>query len=158
MRRLLASTLIMFLPTDAIADGHQDALARMEAGTEKMTDNLLDFYVNRVPTLADVRPDMSWDQTFRDAGQCILDGLTVDGGDDGVATYLSALEEFAEADITNFTDMTTQMPDVLASDIALNLSNTCGMIRLGTARMAASGLNEAFSQEGVMAKVLAPSE
>ena len=158
MRAFTLSTVLLFTPYLALADGHADALDRMEAGTEKMTDNLLDFYVARVPTLGETRPDMSWDTAFREAGQCILDGIAADGGDAGTATYLGALENFAEAEILNFTDMSTQMPDALATDVVLNLSSDCGMISLGTERMAESGLTEAFAQEGVMAAVLAPAQ
>lgn len=158
MRALIISALFTAVSGFAFADGHADALARLEAGTEKMTNNLLDFYVSRVPSLEDVRPDMSWDAEFRDAGQCILDGLDTDGGPTAVADYLAALEEFADAEIVNFTDMTTQMPAALSSNVVLGLSNSCGMIRIGTERMAASGLNDAFAQDGVMQKVLAPAE
>lgn len=157
MRRLVL-TLILTSTTVAFAEGHDDALARIEAGTEAMTNNLLDFYVGRAPELAVFRPDMSWDAAFREAGQCLLDGLQADGGDAGVATYLAALETFAKAEIVNFTDLTTQMPDALATDIVLDLSAACGMIQLGTTRMEDSGLTEAFQQRDVMAKVLAPAE
>lgn len=158
MRRLLLSIALFFAPLAALAEGHASALDRMEAGTEKMTDTLLNFYESRVPELADVRPDMAWDVAFRDAGRCILDGLNADGGAAAVSTYLAALERFAEANIVNFTDMTTQMPEALATNVVLELSQACGMIALGTDRMAASGLNIAFAKEGVMAKVLAPAE
>lgn len=158
MCRLILATLLTVFPVLTAADGHSDALDRLEAGTTAMTDNLLDFYVSRVPELADVRPDMSWDAAFRDAGQCILDGIDADGGSAAVAEYLTALEEFAAAEIRDFTDMTTLMPDALSTNVVLGLSNSCGMIALGTQRMAASGLNDAFAQEGVMEKVLAPAE
>jgi hypothetical protein len=158
MRSITLSAFIVFLPCFVMADGHSDALARLETYTEKMTDNLMDFYVARVPELGDVRPDMTWDTEMREAGQCILDGITADGGDAGVATYLAALEDFADADIVKFTDLTTKMPDALATDVVLTLSSSCGMVKIGSERMAASGLNEAFAKEGVMARVLAPAE
>ena len=158
MRVLTITAVLTLVPFGAFADGHADAMVRLEAGTEKMTDNLLDFYIGRAPELADFRPDMTWDDDFREAGQCLLDGLRSDGGDAAVATYLSALEDFAEAKIVNFTDLTTLMPDALATDIVLDLSTACGTISLGSERMAASGLNDAFQQEGVMAKVLAPAQ
>ena len=98
MCRLILATLLTVFPVLTAADGHSDALSRLEAGTTAMTDNLLDFYVSRVPELADVRPDMSWDAAFRDAGQCILNGIDADGGSAAVAEYLTALEKFAAAD------------------------------------------------------------
>ena len=146
------------LPAMVSADEHITALDRMEISTERMTDNLLNFYESRVPELADVRPDMVWDSAFRDAGRCILDGLNAEGGAAAVVTYLAALERFAEAEIVNFTDLTEKMPAALASDIVLELSQVCGMIALGAEKMAASGLNEAFAAEGVLDKVLAPAE
>lgn len=158
MRSLTTFAFLTLLPVTAAADGHADALARLEAGTEAMTDNLLDFYIDRAPELAEFRPDMAWDDDFREAGQCLLDGLSAEGGDTTVATYLAALEAFSQAEIVNFTDLTTLMPDALATDVVLDLSSACGTISLGSERMAASGLNEAFQAEGVMAKVLAPAE
>lgn len=158
MRRLTIIAALIFSPFAAAADGHADALARLEAGTEAMTENLLDFYVDRAPELAGFRPDMTWDDAFREAGQCLLDGLNAEGGDAAVASYLAALEEFSKAEIVNFTDLTTLMPDALATDVVLDLSSVCGTISLGSERMAASGLTRAFQAEGVMAKVLAPAE
>lgn len=158
MRAVCALSLLLFTATSAIAEGHYDALARMEAGTLAMTDNLLDFYIGRVPELAAARPDMSWDEEFREAGQCVLDGLTAHSGNEGVAAYLAALEAFGVTQIMTFSDLTEKMPDVLSDPVALELSSTCGMITLGTARMQASGLNEAFAAEGVMERVLAPAE
>lgn len=158
MRAIYATTLLVFAATSVFADGHQDALARMEAGTTAMTDNLLDFYIGRVPELAAARPDMSWDDDFREAGQCVLDGLNAHSGDAGVATYLAALETFGVTEIVTFSDLTEKMPDVLSDPVALELSSTCGMISLGTARMEASGLHEAFAADGVMERVLAPAK
>lgn len=158
MRKSLIVVTLACSPLTAMAEGHADALARLEAGTVQMTNNLLDFYIGRAPQLAAFRPDMSWDEAFREAGQCVLDGLHADGGDAAVATYLSALEGFATAEIVNFADLTTQMPDAMATDVVLDLSSACGTIKIGTERMQASGLTEAFQQEGVMAKVLAPAE
>ena len=157
MTRFLA-TAALLLASPALADGHADALARMETGTVAMTANLLDFYESRVPELAEVRPDMTWDDAYRTAGQCVLDGLAAHGGDAAVAAYLAALETYAAADFDSFTDLTTKMPDTLADPVALELSSSCGMIGLGTARMEASGLNAAFQADGVMDRVLAPAE
>jgi hypothetical protein len=130
----------------------------MEAGTVGMTNNLLDFYESRVPELAEVRPDMSWDDEYRTAGQCVLDGLASHGGPEAVAGYLTGLEDFATAELNSFTELTTKMPDVLADPKALEFSSSCGMIALSTARMEASGLNTAFQADGVMERVLAPAE
>ena len=158
MRVFSLIAFFTLLPAMVSADEHITALDRMEISTERMTDNLLNFYESRVPELADVRPDMVWDSAFRDAGRCILDGLNAEGGAAAVVTYLAALERFAEAEIVNFTDLTEKMPAALASDIVLELSQVCGMIALGAEKMAASGLNEAFAAEGVLDKVLAPAE
>jgi hypothetical protein len=158
MRHFTLSALLICLPCLIFADGSSDALERLESGTERMTDNLLDFYVHRVPELAEFRPDMSWDDEFRDAGQCFLDGLKADGADAAVATYLDALEDFATAEITNFTDLTSKMPEELSTGTVLALSDSCGTIAIGTARMAESGMNEAFAKEGVMERVLAPAQ
>lgn len=158
MRLPLLTCLLAIGPTLAQAEGHADALARMEAGTVAMTNNLLDFYESRAPELAEVRPDMTWDDDFRAAGQCVLDGIAAHSGEEGVADYLAALEDFATVEITSFTDMTVKMPDTLADPKTLELSSSCGMIALGTNRMEASGLNAAFQAEGVMDRVLAPAE
>ncbi len=158
MRTSLMTCLIALTPLTGAADGHADALARFEAGTIAMTENLLDFYESRVPELADVRPDMSWDDDFRTAGQCVLDGLHSHGGDAAIAAHLAALEDFGSAEITTFTELTTKMPDVLADPKTLEFSSTCGMIGLGTERMEASGLNAAFQADGVMERVLAPAQ
>lgn len=158
MTRSIVTSALLLLAAPAMADGHADALARMETGTVAMTNNLLDFYVARVPELAAVRPDMTWDDAFRTAGQCVLDGIASHGGDAAVAAYLAALESWAAAEISSFTDLTEKMPDVLADPTVLEFSSICGMIALGTDRMEASGLNAAFQAEGVMERVIAPAE
>lgn len=158
MRISLLTAIVVLAPHFASADGHADALARMQSSTEAMTDNLLDFYEARAPELAEVRPDMSWDDAFRTAGQCVLDGLQSHGGDAAVATYLAALEDFATVEIETFTDLTSKMPDALADPKTLEFSSSCGMIALGTTRMEASGLNEAFQDPTVMERVLAPAQ
>lgn len=158
MRVLSLTAAITSLPLILLADGHVTALDRMEVGTEKMTDNLLDFYESRVPELADVRPDMTWDTAFRDAGRCVLDGINAAGGAAAVSTYLGALERFAEIEIVNFSDLTTKMPPVLASNIVVELSQICGMITLGAEKMTASGLNDAFAAKDILAKIIAPAE
>lgn len=158
MRTRYLVCIVILTPLMTLAEGHDNALARMEAGSVAMTNNLLDFYISRAPELAASRPDMSWDDAYREAGQCVLDGLAAYSGDAGVATYLAALETFSTARIETFRDLTQKMPDVLAEPVALELSSTCGMIALGTARMDASGLTEAFSADGVIERVLAPTE
>jgi hypothetical protein len=141
-----------------MADEHASALVRMEESTEKMTDNLLDFYESRVPELANVRPDMAWDADFRKAGQCFLEGLNANGGAAAVSIYLGALETYATANFVNFADITSKMPPTLATNIVLELSQVCGLIALGSEKMAASGLSEAFAKEDFFARVTAPAE
>lgn len=158
MRVFSLSAMLIFMPLMSMAGEHVSALVRMEESTEKMTDNLLNFYESRVPELADVRPDMAWDADFRMAGRCFLEGLNAKGGAAAVSIYLGALEIYAEADFVNFTDITTQMPPTLAANIVLELSQVCGMIAVGSEKMAVSGLTEAFAKEGVLARVMAPAE
>ena len=158
MRIQFLVCMMILTPFAALAEGHDNALARMEAGSVAMTNNLLDFYISRAPELAASRPDMTWDDAYREAGQCVLDGLAAYSGEAGVAAYLAALESFSTVEIATFRDLTQKMPDVLAEPVALELSSTCGMIALGTARMEDSGLTAAFAEDGVMERVLAPAE
>lgn len=155
MRSLFYATFFTLTPMIAIA---QTPLERLEAGTIAMTENLLDFYVARVPELADVRPDMAWDEAFYTAGKCVLDAISAHSGDTGVVAYLDALDTFSTVEITKFTDLTEQMPDALIDPVVLEASSTCGMIELGTQRMNDSGLTDAFQADGVMDRVLAPAE
>jgi hypothetical protein len=152
MRLSLYGLIFCLLPSFALAQSNID---RLQAASEQLMENTLDFYESRVPSLASVRPNTAWDAQIREAWQCMLDGMQAAKGDAGVATYLAELEAYAAMPITNIRTMSETIPPSMQDAQVVQISQTCGTDKASLAQMQASGLIAQLANPVVMAAIMA---
>ena len=152
---LLAGTLAS-LSLGAYAD---DLLDRLEAASEKIGANQGEFYLTRVPELADKMPDWEWDDEIRTASKCVLDGIEEAKGRNIAEAYVSGLEKDAEREITSITQLSDQssIPEELTGDdtTIINLMQTCRTLDISAERLKASGFWDAMMDPSVMQRLTA---
>lgn len=152
MRSLVLSGLLLAtVATPAAAD----PLSRIAAANEAMAARMEVFFVSRVPELADKMPDYGWDAEMRAAGACFVDGYRAERGDAGLEDYVTAMEAWAEVEITSFQQMSFGMPGILTEPLPLSLSQDCGVIDISIRRAQEAGFTQAMSDPAVMEKLLA---
>lgn len=152
MRLTLLALAVAVIPFPAFA---QSALDRLEVASERLMTNTLNFYESRVPSLAAVRPDVSWDAQARAAWSCMLNGLQAAKGDAGVAAYLAEFEAYAAKPIVSIRNMSETIPPAMRDPQVIQISTSCGTDTVGLAQMEASGLVAQLSNPVVMARIMA---
>jgi hypothetical protein len=147
----LVSTALLLAPAFAQSDA---ALDRLESASEAVSRNMEVFMLSRAPDLAEVMPAIDWDEDYREVGRCTLGGLQARGGDSLVEQYLTAIEAWAEVEVTSLAQMSLEAPEVLSNQTATELMQDCGAAELATERMAASGLLEAMMRPDVIGALM----
>ncbi|GAA5064737.1 hypothetical protein N0B44_05615 [Roseibacterium beibuensis] len=147
-RLILASAVALALPMAASA---QSALERMEAMSETMTEMTYTALVAEIPALQGNLPTAEWDDEMRAAGECILDGVEDEVGEDGVNEMLDNMEAaMASATPEGLMQGTFQpaLPDGITDQQMQAISNECGMVEIMMMRMAESGAMSIMMESG----------
>ncbi len=133
----------------------QSELERLEAATEAASLSMEAFLVARAPELADVMVNWDWDEEMRNAARCTLDAVREEGGDEAVASYLDAMDEFAVLELTSLDQIGRDTPVPINPDFAMATSQACGTAEISMRRMQESGLIEAMMNPEVMGRLMA---
>jgi hypothetical protein len=152
MTRLSVAVVVALLPQAVLADALLD---RYQAAAVTKADQMEAFFVARVPELAEVLPEMGWDDELAVVAACILDGQRAERGEAGAEAYVAALEEWALIVPTSFMTMADGMPVVLSDDLALRLNESCGGIEISMQRMQDSGMMAMIQDPAVMERLIA---
>jgi len=153
---VIASCCLGFLSSSVFA---ASLLERLELATEEIGKNQGQFYVSRVPELADKMPSWDWDDEIRTASKCMLDGISSEKGAEVAEAYVAGLELEAAKEITSFTSLSSDenIPAELKgndSTIA-DLQQRCGTIDISINRLKESGLWDALIEPSVMQRLIA---
>jgi len=143
-KQALGLTALIVIPSFAFA---QTELEEFEELAETMSTKMNQIFVAQQPALADVLPDVEWDEEFRTAGRCMLKAYRAEGGDEFVSEMLSKGREFAETELKDFSDFQKAadfMPDGISDQRQIDISQECGMTALTIKRMEESGLTQAL--------------
>jgi len=98
--------------------------------------------------LAEAMPDPSWDDAFRDAGQCMLEAYDAEASAEAVDRMLSDMEDvlprIAGASLEEMEELGSFLPAGLTESDSLRINQQCGMMDLQRERMMQSGFMEAM--------------
>lgn len=149
---LALGVLALCLPglarADALLDRYRDAsIARAAIMT--------DFFVSRVPELAEVMPEIGWDDEIAVISQCLLDGIRAEQGEAGAEAYVAGMEEWATMPIASFATMNDGAPAAVADPSLLQIQMDCGALTFSQERMESSGMMGVLMQPGVMERLMA---
>ena len=154
MKHLIIAALVASVPAAAFADSRLD---RLEAISEEMTDAMYDAMIRMVekeggnpePLRAAI-PSLEWDDTFREAGACVLDKYISASSSSAVDDMLDRMEAFipemAEMDLDAFEDNTDFLPEGVSEDFSISVNEECGMTDVMLDRMEESGFMAAMMQ------------
>ncbi|MEE4117901.1 MAG: hypothetical protein V2I65_02685 [Paracoccaceae bacterium] len=134
-----AAALIAPLPAAA-----QSQLERMEVLSEQVSALMNEAMIAQVPALQGNMPDPAWDEPMRTAYACVLDGYvdaSSEAAVDGMLDEMEAMLETATAEtlMSGETGQSVQLPDGMSEEQAQGLMQSCGVMEVIMARMAASG-------------------
>jgi hypothetical protein len=134
----------------------QSELEQLETLSEAAAQNMEDFFVGRVPELAEVMVDWEWDDEMREVAGCTMDRLREEGGDQAVTDYIAAMEVFSATEITSFDQIASDTPQPFNPDIAMQVATDCRAMEVSMQRMQESGMFDAMMAPGVMQRLMAP--
>ena len=154
--RLTLATALALLPGLALAQGSD--VDRIAAANMAMAEQMEDFYLGRVPELEGKMPDHSWNDEMRAAGECFVTRYKDERGAEGLEEYLTAMEGWAETEITSFEQLTFGMPDILTEDLPQRLTQDCGVMEISIQRAQESGFIEALSDPEIMGRIMSGDE
>lgn len=138
------------LSSTAVADDQLDRFEEIsERGTEVMMEVMVKEYVARGMDEEAIRgavPDSAWDEEYREAGQCMLDGYRDLIGSSGVDDMLDQMEsmfnsvdpETATLESMNAFDNVEATASV-STEQQMAITQDCGMVEISMRRMSESG-------------------
>lgn len=134
-----AAALLAPLPVAA-----QSQLERMEELSEQVSALMNEAMIAQVPALEGNMPDPAWDEPMRAAYSCMLEGYvdaSSEAAVDGMLDEMETMLETATAEtlMSGETSQAVQLPDGLSEEQAQGLMQSCGLMEVIMARMAASG-------------------
>lgn len=122
----------------------QSQLERMEVLSEQASALMNEAMIAQVPALEGNMPDPAWDEPMRAAYACVLEGYidaSSEAAVDGMLDDMEAMLETATAEtlMSGETGESVQLPDGMSEEQAQGLMQSCGVMEVIMARMAASG-------------------
>lgn len=132
---------LVFSASPAIAD---QQLRRIENASETFVWNAAEFISSKIPSFEQVMPRVAWDDDWRTAAACILDGLADEKGRLWVMRFIATAEDFASEPITSAA-MVRTAPSELRDPVVAQLAVGCGLAALALTRAAESGLMQAYT-------------
>lgn len=150
--RIALSMGIALLPSWAWA---QSDLERFEALSEKFATVVYEKMIDEIAAnggqtagLREAIPDTSWDDSFRNAGACILEAYEKGSSAQAVNRMLSDMESLlpkvADASLDQMDQFDAARPDGIGEDQAADINEQCGMLKLQQQRMFESGFMKAM--------------
>lgn len=139
-------------PTAALAD---NLLDRYGVASDAKAEQMRAFYISRVPEMADVMPEMGWDDAIAAVTACTLNGVRQARGEEAAEAYVAAMEAWAAIPVNSFGDMAEGLSGALSDDLAIRLAQDCGALDLSMQRMQDSGMMALVQQPGVMERLMA---
>ena len=146
---LAAPSLFVFAPAvsaDALEDRYMQAQVLFE-------QRLRDFYVSRVPEMADKMPVMMENPRAVEAIRCGFNHVRSEGGDAGAEELVTWMEEVSSTPIESFEDLSAA-PEGMVGDLMLEASDVCDSIAITMEIMEESGFLEMFSDPAVMERLI----
>ena len=153
MKRLITAALFTTLPATAFADTQ---LERLESISERMMAATLQAMVRMVEEqggnpapLREAMPDVSWNDEYRDAGECLLDRFTAASSSSAVTEMLDDMEAYlpqmAEMNLDTLEDVNF-LPDGMTEEQSMEINSECGITEVMMDRMENSGFMAAMMQ------------
>ncbi len=153
MIRTLVTLGLFAIPTAVFADSQLDRLESVSERTnELMMVKMVEAMVaetgaDPAPVMALI-PDMEWDDAFRVAGECMLDGYRAEIGKGGVDEMLDLMEDMLpkleEQSLEEMGEEMNVMPEGLTMEASIGIQQECGMMELAMERMSETGFMEAM--------------
>jgi phage gp29-like protein len=154
MKRLITAALFAALPAAAFAENQ---LERLESISERMMTATLEAMVRMVEKqggnpapLRDAMPDVSWNDEYRDAGDCLLERFTAASSSSDVSEMLDEMEAFipqmAEMDLETMSDDVNFLPEGMTENQSMEINSECGITDVMMERMEESGFTAAMMQ------------
>ncbi|AHM02826.1 hypothetical protein roselon_00381 [Roseibacterium elongatum DSM 19469] len=150
IRLILASAVALALPMAANA---QSALERFEVLNEQIETLIFEAMAAQTPQLVGNLPAPEWNQAMRVAGECFLDGVRDEVGDEGVNTLLDNMEAAMQGvDATSLMQESgafqPTLPDGLSDQQLQNIDSECGLNQALMMRFAESGAFSVIMESG----------
>ena len=153
MKRLVTAALFAALPAAAFAETQ---LERLESISERMMTATLEAMVRQVEEqggnpepLREAMPDVSWNDEYRDAGECLLDRFTAASSSSAVTEMLDDMEAYlpqmAEMNLDTLEDVNF-LPDGMTEEQSMEINSECGITEVMMDRMENSGFMAAMMQ------------
>ncbi len=140
------------MPFAAQAD---DLLDRYKAASQMQAEKMSDFMIARVPELEGVIPPTEWTAEADVVGQCTVDRVRADRGEDGLEAYVAAVEEMAAVEVTSLSQMGENIPELLTDMYFMQVAQDCGAMDLAQKQMEESGMLAMMADPGVMERLAA---
>lgn len=135
-------TALAVAPTGAMANL---ALEQLETLDERMNELVFDALVAQIPALAEVTPDLEWDDAMRANGQCLLEAVDDQTGVAGINALLQAYADVVNEAAVSGADLgglRLDAPEGMSTEEFQTAYTSCGMLDWLSARLAASGALE----------------
>lgn len=142
--RPLAAALGTAACLAALPAAAQSQLERMEVLSEQASALMNEAMIAQVPALQGNMPDPAWDEPMRVAYACVLEGYidaSSEAAVDGMLDDMEAMLETATAEtlMSGESGQSVQLPEGMSEEQAQGLMQSCGVMEVIMARMAASG-------------------
>ena len=138
-----------------------DQLDRFEAISESSHDVIMEIMIQEysamgadIDDLRDAIPEGDWDEAYREAGQCMLDGYADIIGRSGVDDMLDEMEavfdslDSGSATVDSMVELSElNSIDGVSTEQQMAITRECGFVELSMQRMRESGLTDIIESQ-----------